>query len=322
MQQSERLQEADHELHRALEIAERLIKEHPSAPQYQSDAACTLGNLAFVAYQQRDPKASRDLLRRSLLFAKRAADAEPGNLRYRTLFMNGNENLATILMELKELDSAKELMRQVIVDSEKRVEDHPKVPDFRRELAQSFMNLGNIESKSGDRTGEEKHYQQALSTLEKLALEFPAVPGHHKDLSFCLAHLGELLISTGRPDDAVQLAEEAVTASPRESGCWQTLGVARYRAGNWKGAVEAFEKAKEIGQEKTLEPGAEFIRAMALWRLGERDRARESYTQAIANLEKEKTKDEKLLRLREEAAALMRSTGAIAPEPSGRNHLK
>src|SRR5262249_47445153 len=45
------------------------------------------------------------------------------------------------------------------------------------------------------------------------------------------------------PDRAVELARKAVQLAPKVGMYWNTLGVAHYRAGDWKAAVAALDKA-------------------------------------------------------------------------------
>jgi tetratricopeptide (TPR) repeat protein len=84
------------------------------------------------------------------------------------------------------------------------------------------------------------------------------------------------------PDDrlhdpalAVRLAQEALKTGVfgGVEAAWNTLGVARYRAGDWKGAVEALTKSVELRQ------GGDsfdfFFLAMAHWRLGDKEKARQ-----------------------------------------------
>ena len=47
---------------------------------------------------------------------------------------------------------------------------------------------------------------------------------------------------------ALELAKRVVQASPKEAWYWGTYGVAQYRTGDWKEAVETLEKA--IGRPK------------------------------------------------------------------------
>src|SRR4029450_4177385 len=99
---------------------------------------------------------------------------------------------------------------------------------------------------------------------------------------------------------AVELATKAVELSPQGRRHWNTLGVAHYRAGNWKGAVTALERSVEFRR-----PGDSFdsyFLAMAHWQLDEKDEARKWYEQAVEWMEKNKPEDEELKRFREEAA--------------------
>ena len=85
--------------------------------------------------------------------------------------------------------------------------------------------------------------------------------------------------------------------------CWNTLGVAHYRAGDWKAAVEALEKSM------ALRSGGDgfdwFFLAMAHWQLGDKPQARSWFNRAVPRMEKMQPKDEELVRIRAEAAALL-----------------
>jgi tetratricopeptide (TPR) repeat protein len=83
---------------------------------------------------------------------------------------------------------------------------------------------------------------------------------------------------------AVELARKAVGLAPKEGGHWNTLGVAHYRAGDWKAAVAA------LNQSRGLRQGGDaldfFVLAMAHRKLGDHDVARRWYDQALVWLEK------------------------------------
>jgi tetratricopeptide (TPR) repeat protein/serine/threonine protein kinase len=112
------------------------------------------------------------------------------------------------------------------------------------------------------------------------------------------------------PRRAVELARKAVAAAPRAGRYWQTLGVAHYRADEWKPAVLALDKAA------TLRQGGDALHqlflAMAHWRLGSGDAARKAYDRAVhwlqehkKALEKDKPRAEEVRRLRREAEELL-----------------
>ena len=90
---------------------------------------------------------------------------------------------------------------------------------------------------------------------------------------------------------------------PKEASYWNTLGTARYRAGDWQGAIEALEKSMQ------LRSGGDafdwFFLAMAQWQLGHKDEARNWYDKAVAWTEENQRNNEELRRFRAEATELL-----------------
>jgi serine/threonine protein kinase/tetratricopeptide (TPR) repeat protein len=84
----------------------------------------------------------------------------------------------------------------------------------------------------------------------------------------------------GDPPRAVEQAEKLARRSPRYGFSWYTLGVARYRAGDWAGSIEALKKGMEFeGNGQMLGHFAVFL-AMAHWQRGEKERAFQYYRTA------------------------------------------
>ena len=77
---------------------------------------------------------------------------------------------------------------------------------------------------------------------------------------------------------------------PRGSGYfWTTLGMARYRAGDWKGATQALEEALKLSQatrgfDRSVGRSLFFL-AMAQKQLGQGQEARQAYDRALTWLE-------------------------------------
>jgi tetratricopeptide (TPR) repeat protein len=105
------------------------------------------------------------------------------------------------------------------------------------------------------------------------------------------------------PGRAVELGEAAVAMAPRRGDCWNTLGVARYRAGDWRGAIEALEKSTAFEGPNSYD---DFFLAMSRWWLGAREEALRQYDHAVRWMEKNRPNDEELRRFRAEAAELLR----------------
>jgi WD40 repeat protein len=102
---------------------------------------------------------------------------------------------------------------------------------------------------------------------------------------------------------AVALALHAVKSAPAGGVFWNTLGAAHYRAGDWKEAVAALEKAM------ALRNGGDsfdwFFLAMAHWQLGEKEKAHQWYDQAVQWMDKNQPENGELRRFRAEAAELL-----------------
>jgi tetratricopeptide (TPR) repeat protein len=108
------------------------------------------------------------------------------------------------------------------------------------------------------------------------------------------------------PARAVELAEKALTLAPGEGHIWTDLGQAKYRAGDWKGAIEALQKAIELNKRwRFSEKG--FFLAMAHWQLGHKDQARQWHKEAVEWMDKNRPDwvAEALRRYRAEAEELM-----------------
>ena len=106
------------------------------------------------------------------------------------------------------------------------------------------------------------------------------------------------------PDRAVKLATEAVELDPKVADWWNTLGVAQYRAGNWKEAITALQKFREL-RTNDAEWSNPFFLAMSHRQLGNKDEAVQWYNRAVDWMERKEAKSEMMLRSRAEAAELL-----------------
>jgi serine/threonine protein kinase/tetratricopeptide (TPR) repeat protein len=127
-------------------------------------------------------------------------------------------------------------------------------------------------------------------------------PGVLNNIVWSLARARGTRLQVG--PQAVALARKAVELEPESSIFLNTLGVALYRAGDWKAAIEALEKAEALAPDKELAYDGLFL-AMAHWQLGHADEARTWYDRSVAWMEQRDPKNEELVRFRAEAAALL-----------------
>ena len=80
------------------------------------------------------------------------------------------------------------------------------------------------------------------------------------------------------PKRAVELGKKAVQLSPKNGDFWISLGAAHHRAGNWKPALEALEKAMPLRNGGDCADW--FFLAMVHWQLGDQAQARQWYDKA------------------------------------------
>jgi tetratricopeptide (TPR) repeat protein len=110
------------------------------------------------------------------------------------------------------------------------------------------------------------------------------------------------------PPEALKWARKAVEAQ-RDGATLSTLGVALYRNGLYREAIDALNQSIELKSD-----GADtcFFLAMAHWQLGEKDEARTWFIRAIEWMEKNAPQDEELQRFRAEAEALITPAASVA----------
>jgi len=100
---------------------------------------------------------------------------------------------------------------------------------------------------------------------------------------------------------AVEMGESALELEPDNADAWNTLGVARYYAGDLEGAVHALLESERLMPEILNW----LFLAMARHDLGDDAVARIWYERAVSWLDANAGNDPELLRFREEADALL-----------------
>jgi tetratricopeptide (TPR) repeat protein len=106
------------------------------------------------------------------------------------------------------------------------------------------------------------------------------------------------------PDRAVKLATEVVELTPKAADSWNNLGVARYRAGDFEGAIAALQKFREL-RKNDQEWSNPFFLAMAHWQAGHKAEARRWYDTAVNWMDARAPTSGSLKRFRAEAAELL-----------------
>lgn len=67
-----------------------------------------------------------------------------------------------------------------------------------------------------------------------------------QSIGFARARFGETLLSWGEYREGTAQLEASVAVFPNDPAPWHNLGLARAQAGNWSGATQAFEHARDL----------------------------------------------------------------------------
>jgi tetratricopeptide (TPR) repeat protein len=143
-------------------------------------------------------------------------------------------------------------------------------------------------------------HDKAVAAYEKAIELDPKFARAYNNLAWLLATCADA--KSRNPGQAVAHAKKAVEIAP-EPTYVNTLGVAHYRAGDWKAAIAALDKSMEL--RKGGDSNDWFFLAMAHWQLGEKGKAREFYDRAVQWMDKNQPTNEELRRFRAEAAELL-----------------
>jgi tetratricopeptide (TPR) repeat protein len=127
-------------------------------------------------------------------------------------------------------------------------------------------------------------YEKALAEYQTILELAPADALAHHQLAWLLATCPDVKLRD--PSRAVELARKAVQLAPQEANHWTTLGTAHYRAGDWKAAVAALDKSREL--DKAPAALTWLFLAMTHRKLGHDGEARQAYDKALRWLEQNK----------------------------------
>jgi serine/threonine protein kinase/Flp pilus assembly protein TadD len=257
------------------------------------------GLLKKLGQPQKSETARREAL---AVWQKLVADY-PEVADYRWHLARNHHELGAVLRDTGRRAEAEQAHREALVHWEKLASDYPRNTDYFYHLCSS-CDLADILQQDGQQAQAQDAWRQSLVALNKWLQVNPKNAVHRNQLAWLLATHAEP--GFGNPGRAVELAKEAVTLTPKNALYWNTLGVAHYRAGDWKEAIEALTKSMEL-ERGALESFDTFFLAMAHWRLGEKAKARQWYDKAVQWMEKNDPDNGELRRFRAEAGELLQT---------------
>jgi tetratricopeptide (TPR) repeat protein len=304
--------EAAQSYRQAVTVQEMLVAKFPCRADLYRELARYYHGLPPVLQSGNPPDEALTVLRKALIAQQNLVDMAPAVAADQSELGAIQNDLANELLKRGDLSSARGLLEEAIGHQQAAVKADAANPQYRVFLRNHYWLLGQ----TLDRLGKHRNAVQHLSKSLEL---FPDDPHVLNTLAWLLATCPDIAVrDAGR---AVERAKKAVDRVPGQASFRNTLGVAHYRAGNWKGAVA------ELETSATLSKGGDasdwFFLAMARWQLGEHDQARKDFAQAVGWMEKNKPNDNELQHFRAEAAGLLGIKAGDGSPPemkSGKTH--
>jgi Flp pilus assembly protein TadD len=167
----------------------------------------------------------------------------------------------------------------------------------------ALFGLGRAQTAQGKK-------EEAAKTFRRLLAQAARDPRALNHFAWSLVADADPRLHNGPA--AVVLARKAVEAPSAPGAHWNTLGVALYRAGEYREAVTVLEKAM------SLRNGGDafdwFFLAMAHHHLGDAKQSRKYFEQAMQWMDKNQAANAELLRFRAEAESVLEKK-ASTPAP-------
>ncbi len=283
---------------KALDLQKQLMKDCPAIPQYGQGLAVSLINRGSRRHEEGQWAKAEEHYGQALDLLSKLVNEYPSLPEYQLDLARGRRNQAALLLDLDRPQDGDKALDQALTLCQKLTTRWPDVPAYSEELASDWLLLGDLRAALG-RNPEAK---AAWRNFLKLA---PETRRTWESKAWFLATCPDLEFRD--PAQAVRLAQKAVDKAPRSRRALQALGVASYRAGDWKPAADALNESLRFSKSGDAASG--FFLAMTHWRRGEKEKAHKLHEQAAQAMAKNQPNQHALRRFRVEAADLLRVNG-------------
>jgi tetratricopeptide (TPR) repeat protein len=294
------LAEAESAYRRALDVFQKLAADFPTIPDYQSGIGASLSNVAMLMNARDDLNDAGQFLRQAIVYQRAALETNPKSPTYRQFLRNHYFNLSdTLLRQGDHREAAQAVADMLLASFDPASDSGLAVPIL---LACQQLVARDAKIPQAERQGLADTYLERARELLRVATQASnADPLTQNKLAWILANGSEIALRD--PAQAVKLAREATKRAPKRANFWSTLGMAYYRAGDCRAAIDALEKSMHLGKGGGASEW--LFLAMARWRLGEKEQARALYDKALAWIEKSELQYDELDSFSTEAATLM-----------------
>jgi serine/threonine protein kinase len=202
-------QEAIKSYQGAVEILQKLVRDHQDVTRYLFELAGAFNDLAAAHGDMRESKLAEDADREAVRIYRQLAEAHPDVLLYRKQLAGSIGNLGLVYEQTGRLDQAEAPYGEARGEWEKLSRTHPDVEDYQSGLAKSHFDLGMLYLNTSRLGLAEESFRKSCGLRRTLAHNHPTLPDYQDDLADSLIHLGIVYEQTDRTDEAVKVYPEA-----------------------------------------------------------------------------------------------------------------
>jgi len=285
----------------ALGLLERQPEDCRREPRHRDDLTIYLNNLGYVCWRSGKSDEAEPLLSRAVELREKLVDDFPKNAPYREKLVGTLVNLGWLLKKAGRVADAEARFRAALRHAQQLAADFPN-GEHQKTLANRHDTLGRILWNAG-RTAEGREMFRAARAAWRKAFDLePRNPALYHLAARFLADCPDAGASDWRA--CASLAEKALAlAANPPAEFWTTLGLVRYRAGEWQAAAAALAQAGSArADERCLR---DFLCAMTDVRLGKERLARERFDLAVSGMSRLWLTADDLERRRREAESLL-----------------
>jgi tetratricopeptide (TPR) repeat protein len=302
------------------ELQEELVSEFPGVWDYRWDLTRTLEDFGYMLASARPDDAKAQFARAAAIYAptlpyreKMARENQTEKKDQEGWLASSYARLGSLLKRAGQPADALVAYQKSANIRERLADESPKNVFHRDMLFQDLLISAELFQATAQPDEAAEANRRARKLVEQLLAEpISLLRRDATTANNCAWYFATTADPAARdPALAVTLAKGSTELDPKQYYSWNTLGVARYRADDWRGAIDALNKSMELS--KGGYPLDWFFLAMAHWKLDQKVEARQWYNRAVERINKEPSTDEMLLRSRAEAAELL---GVTQPQPS------
>lgn len=256
------LGQAEAELRRAEPMLLSLADKHPEIPRYQEEESACQDLLGLVLLDLGRASEAKTISARARAGYERLAKAYPNVPEYRERRAICESHLGQILHGLEQRPAAEEALRAATAELERLIQGAGDQSSYKHAAAFAYLSLGNLLREMNRPSEARKSFDRALQLWRQSVAEVPS-PEFQCSLAWALVQCEDPQLRD--PKAALELAQGASDAAPRNPEYRSAAGAALYRSGQW---LEACRALKEAIQARSTEHCRDWLYlAMAQCRL-------------------------------------------------------